>query len=100
MTGALFLFSVLAFLGGLGIFAGARGALHEIEGLILLFTSALFFVGGAICSRLNRRDAAATPRPTEPEPRAAQATGPICQKCGAHLGSAKFRCPSCKAIFA
>lgn len=50
MVVAIFLlvFSALSFLLGAGIFVGAKSALHEIEGMIMLLSSAVFLVGASI----------------------------------------------------
>jgi hypothetical protein len=47
----LFILCILCFLAGLVIFAGAKSAIHEIEGLQLFLISAVFLIGAAIVAR-------------------------------------------------
>lgn len=50
----LFVLMGLAACGlGLVVGAAARGAPHEIEALILFLIGAVFFVGAALCSKLD-----------------------------------------------
>lgn len=49
----LFLLAILTFLAGCGILAGAKSAIHEIEGFILFLMSAVFISGAGIVEAIN-----------------------------------------------
>ena len=49
----LSIFSVLAFLAGLGVLIGATGAIHEIEGFVLMLISSVLLVGAAIVDAIR-----------------------------------------------
>ena len=50
----LLVLSILAFFVGMGILDEARSAIHEIESFMLFLISAIFFVGYAIVSTLEK----------------------------------------------
>lgn len=56
----LFVLSVVAFLAGLAIMAGAHGAIHQIGGLILFLIAAVLLSGAAIVEAVNKAGIAAT----------------------------------------
>jgi hypothetical protein len=49
----LFILCVLSFLAGGTILAGAKSAIHEIEGLVLFLIAAVFLVGAAIVDAIH-----------------------------------------------
>ena len=49
----LFILCVLSFLAGFMILAGAKSAIHEIEGFLLFLISAVFLVGAAIIDAIH-----------------------------------------------
>ena len=50
----LFISAVLSFLAGIAILAGAKSAVHEIEGFILFLLSAVCMSGAGIIEAVNR----------------------------------------------
>lgn len=44
----LFILAILALLAGFGILAGAKSAIHEIEGFVLFTIAAVLFSGACI----------------------------------------------------
>ena len=51
----LFILCVLSFLAGVMILAGAKSAIHEIEGFLLFLIGAVFLIGAAIVEAINRQ---------------------------------------------
>ena len=58
MRTLLAILCMITFLLGVGAFVSAKGAVHEIEGLVLLLISAVCLVGAGIVEAVNtlRRD--------------------------------------------
>lgn len=54
MSILMFMGSVLSFLVGCIVFAGSKGAIHEIEALIFILISTVLFAGAAINWSINR----------------------------------------------
>lgn len=50
----LFIISVFWFLCGVGVFLGAKSAVHEIEGCILILISVVCMSGAGIIEAVNR----------------------------------------------
>jgi len=50
----LFISAILGFLAGIAILAGAKSAVHEIEGFILFLLSAVCMSGAGIIEAVNR----------------------------------------------
>ena len=61
MIACLIIGFILTLCGGIGIFVGAKSAVHEIEGLLLLLISAIFFSALAIIDKLDRVSRASLP---------------------------------------
>ena len=54
MSIVLFIFSVLAFIGGASLFAASQNAIHETEALVMFVIATLFFVGAAIVDAIGK----------------------------------------------
>lgn len=49
----LFVLSVVAFWGGVSMLMAAKGAIHEIEGLVLILIGSVFLTGVAVIGAVN-----------------------------------------------
>ena len=54
MKTLLLVLTILAFFLGMGILGEAKSAIHEIESFMLFLISAIFFVGYAVVSTLEK----------------------------------------------